>query len=98
LLISVPTVIVVISLGCFVLPHVGEAIRNMQPLHGSWLHNWNGFVSIVLALSGVEAIANATGVMNRSGQKTAPQHQVSLESPRGFLTSLPRCSSPDLMA
>ena len=41
LLISVPTVIVVISLGCFVLPHVGEAIRNIQPLHGSWLHNWN---------------------------------------------------------
>ena len=63
LLISVPTVIVVISLACFVLPHVGEAIRNIQPLHGSWLHNWNGFVSIVLALSGVEAIANATGVM-----------------------------------
>ena len=60
LLISVPTVIVVISLGCFVLPHVGEAIRNIQPLHGSWLHNWNGFVSIVLALSGVEAIANAS--------------------------------------
>src|SRR5260370_32016541 len=29
LLISVPTVIVVISLGCFVLPHVGEAILNM---------------------------------------------------------------------
>ena len=62
-LISVPTGIVVISLGCFVLPHVGEAIRNMQPLHGSWLYNWNGIVSIVLALSGVEAIANATGVM-----------------------------------
>ena len=26
---------------------------------------------------------------SRSGQKTAPQRQVSLESPRGFLTSLP---------
>src|ERR1700751_6038994 len=35
-LISVPTVIVVICLGLFVLPHFGEAIRNMQPLHGSW--------------------------------------------------------------
>ena len=32
-------------------------------MHGSFEHNWAGFVGIVLALSGVEAIANATGVM-----------------------------------
>jgi amino acid transporter/nucleotide-binding universal stress UspA family protein len=74
LLVSVPTVIVVISLGCFVLPHVGEAIRNIEPLHGSWLHNWNGFVSIVLALSGVEAIANATGVMKLNKGSTDDHH------------------------
>src|ERR1700693_4158176 len=48
LLISVPTVIVVICLGGFVLPHFGEAVRNMQPLRGGWLHNWDGFLSIVL--------------------------------------------------
>jgi nucleotide-binding universal stress UspA family protein len=62
-LISVPTAIVVVVLGLFSLPHIGEAIRHLQPLHGTFGQNWAGFVGIVLALSGVEAIANATGVM-----------------------------------
>ena len=62
-LISVPTAIVVITLGLFSLPHLGTAIGNLQPLHGGFWGNWGGFVGIVLALSGVEAIANATGVM-----------------------------------
>ncbi len=62
-LISVPTAIVVIVLGLFSLPHIGEAIGHLQPLHAGFWQNWAGFVGIVLALSGVEAIANATGVM-----------------------------------
>jgi len=62
-LISVPTAIVVVVLGLFCLPHIGEALGHLQPLHGSFTQNWAGFVGIVLALSGVEAIANATGVM-----------------------------------
>ena len=62
-LISVPTAIVVVVLGLFCLPHLGEAFGHLQPLHGTFGQNWAGFVGIVLALSGVEAIANATGVM-----------------------------------
>jgi amino acid transporter/nucleotide-binding universal stress UspA family protein len=62
-LISVPTVLVVVVLGLFSLPHVGEAFTHLQPLHGTFVQNWAAFVGIVLALSGVEAIANATGVM-----------------------------------
>lgn len=62
-LISVPTAIVVVVLGLFSLPHLHEAIGHLQPLQGGFWHNWAGFVGIVLALSGVEAIANATGVM-----------------------------------
>ena len=62
-LISVPTAIVVVVLGLFCLPHIGEAFGHLQPLHGTFTQNWAGFVGIVLALSGVEAIANATGVM-----------------------------------
>src|SRR5258705_608903 len=62
-LISVPTAIVVLVLGIFCLPHIGAAFGNLQPLHGTFAQNWAGFVGIVLALSGVEAIANATGVM-----------------------------------
>jgi amino acid transporter/nucleotide-binding universal stress UspA family protein len=62
-LISIPTAIVVVVLGLFSLPHIGQAIGHLQPLHGTASQNWAGFVGIVLALSGVEAIANATGVM-----------------------------------
>src|ERR1700726_2851153 len=62
-LISVPTLIVVVVLGLFSLPHLHDAIGNMRPLQGGFWKNWAGFVGIVLALSGVEAIANATGVM-----------------------------------
>ena len=62
-LISVPTAVVVVLLGMFALPHLGEAWHNVQPLSGGFAKNWNGFVGVVLALSGVEAIANATGVM-----------------------------------
>jgi amino acid transporter/nucleotide-binding universal stress UspA family protein len=62
-LISVPTAIVVITLALFSLPHLATALGHLQPLRGSFWQNWAGFVGIVLALSGVEAIANATGVM-----------------------------------
>ena len=59
-LVSVPTAIVVVVLGLFTIPHLGEAIHHLKPLSGGLLANWNGFVGIVLALSGVEVIANAT--------------------------------------
>lgn len=62
-LVSVPTVLVVIALGAVSIPHLGQAWANLQPLHDSFSRNWAAFVGIVLALSGVEAIANATGVM-----------------------------------
>ena len=62
-LVSIPTVVVVVILGLFCLPHLGTAVHNLQPLQGGFFKNWNGFVGVVLALSGVEAIANATGVM-----------------------------------
>lgn len=61
--VSVPTFIIVILLGLLTIPHLPDAFRHIEPLRGGFFRNWNGFVSIVLALSGVEAIANATGVM-----------------------------------
>ena len=62
-LISVPTAIVVVLLGVFCIPHIGQAVHGIQHLQGGFGENWIRFVGIVLALSGVEAIANATGVM-----------------------------------
>ena len=61
--VSVPTFIVVVILAMFCVPHLGAAVGHLQPLSGGFFKNWNGLVAIVLALSGVEAIANATGVM-----------------------------------
>lgn len=61
--VSIPTVIVVCILGFFSLQHVGKAWHNLKPLEGGFLKNWNDFVGIVLAISGVEAIANSTSVM-----------------------------------
>jgi amino acid transporter/nucleotide-binding universal stress UspA family protein len=75
-LISVPTAIVVVVLGLFSLPHMGEALGHLQPLHGGFWQNWGGFVGIVLALSGVEAIANATGVMRLDPGSTDAQPSV----------------------
>src|SRR6202035_3862997 len=79
-LVSVPTAIVVISLGLFTLPHLGEAFHNLRPLAGGFMANWNGFVGIVLALSGVEAIANATSVMKLNPGSTEENPNVSKTS------------------
>src|SRR5207237_6352571 len=53
-LISVPTAIVVVVLGLFCLPHIGEAFGHLQPLHGTFTQNCAGFVGIVLPLSAVD--------------------------------------------
>ena len=84
-LISVPTVLVVIILGALSIPHLGDAWHNLQPLHGSLAKNWAGFVGIVLALSGVEAIANATGVMKLDPGSTEANPRVTKTSTPAIL-------------
>jgi amino acid transporter/nucleotide-binding universal stress UspA family protein len=79
-LIAVPTVVVVVLLGVFALPHLGTAWHNVQPLTGGFWTNWRGFVGVVLALSGVEAIANATGVMKLNPGSTEQKPSVSKTS------------------
>ena len=79
-LVSVPTAIVVICLGIFTVPHLGQALHNLKPLSGGFFANWNGFVGIVLALSGVEAIANATSVMKLNPDSSEDHPNVSKTS------------------
>lgn len=57
------TLVVTIILGAFCIPHLSTGLQNInfQP-RGSGTE-WVSFVHIILALSGVEAIANMTGVM-----------------------------------
>ena len=51
------------------LPHLPHVELKMP--EGNWAGNWSVFVGIVLALSGVEAVANMTGIMVRPVSKTA---------------------------
>jgi amino acid transporter/nucleotide-binding universal stress UspA family protein len=58
---AVPTVIVVLIIIGLSLPHL--VTSNLEPLSPGFSKNWLAFVGMILALSGVEAIANLTGVM-----------------------------------
>jgi amino acid transporter/nucleotide-binding universal stress UspA family protein len=84
-LVSLPTVVVVVLLGAFAIPHLGEAAHNLQPLQGGFAKNWGGFVGVVLALSGVEAIANSTGVMKLNKGSTDAKPNVSQTSTPAIL-------------
>jgi len=84
-LIAVPTAIIVILLGAFSLPHLGDAFRNLDPLPADLGTNWKGFVGIVLALSGVEAIANSTGVMRLNPGSSLSNPSVSKTSTPAIL-------------
>ena len=84
-LVSVPTMAVVLLLGIFAIPHLPDAIHNLKPLEGGFFKNWNGFVAVVLALSGVEAIANSTGVMKLNPGCTDANPNVSKTSTRAIL-------------
>jgi amino acid transporter len=85
--VSLPTAIVVVLLGLFTLPHLGQAWHNLRPLTGGFFQNWNGFVGIVLALSGVEAIANATSVMKLNPESTE-DHPVVTKTSTPAITSV----------
>src|SRR2546425_11790477 len=58
---ALPTVVVVVVIILLSLPHL--TLAHLEPSHKSFATNWSAFVGVILALSGVEAIANLTGVM-----------------------------------
>lgn len=57
------TVCTVVFLGILSIPYLKDAAYSIRPPEGGFWNNWNNFVGIIVALSGVEAIANTTGVM-----------------------------------
>ncbi len=60
-LLAAPMVVVVVAIIGMSMPYLG--LTNLEPSHDSFKHNWVAFVGVILALSGVEAIANLTGVL-----------------------------------
>ena len=86
-LVSVPTFIVVVLLALFCVPHLHEAMHVVMthPPQGGFMLNWGRFVGVVLALSGVEAIANATGVMKLDPGSTDERPSVSKTSTKSII-------------
>lgn len=61
--IAVGTLVVTLALAALCLPHVADGLAKVSFTPRGAGKEWISFVHIILALSGVEAIANMTGVM-----------------------------------
>src|SRR5436305_3129682 len=80
---SVPTMIVVVALIAISAPHL--TTHFLQPRHASLGTVWVQFVGVILALSGVEAIANLTGVMKLDRGSTMEHPSVARESIKAII-------------
>jgi amino acid transporter len=75
---ALPTMLVVVVLIAISAPHF--TTRFLEPRHQSLTTVWVQFVSVILALSGAESIANLTGVMKLDPGSTMEQPSVARES------------------
>ena len=72
MVVAILTVLLTMVIGVACLPHLGAAFRQVEsPFKYGYVQSWIGFTEIVLALSGVEAIANMTGIMVQPVERTA---------------------------
>jgi amino acid transporter/nucleotide-binding universal stress UspA family protein len=79
---AVPTVIVVVILIVISFPHLTTAY--LERPHEKLSQLWVQFVSVILALSGVEAIANLTGVMKLDPDSTPAHPKVGREAAKAI--------------
>src|SRR5256714_5735956 len=68
---AIPAVIVVVTIVLLSTAHL--SIEHFEPRHENLGSTWVAFVGVILALSGVEAVANITGVMKLDPEAT-PEH------------------------
>jgi len=80
---AVPAVIVVVTTLAFSAPHLNLA--HLEPRHVDLRTEWVQFVGVILALSGVEAIANVTGVMKLDPGSTAEHPKVTRTATKAIL-------------
>ena len=73
-------VVVVLAIIALSAPHLG--FTYLEPSHASFRKNWVAFVGVILALSGVEAIANLTGAMTLDPKASANAPSVAITSKR----------------
>ncbi len=74
LIIGLAAFVVFTLLALSSLPFLAKAWHNIQPIKGSPLSAWAQFCSLIVAMSGIETIANSTGVMklNKGASKKKP--------------------------
>ncbi|MFN2475026.1 MAG: amino acid permease [Chthoniobacterales bacterium] len=82
LFLSVPVVLVVLILIIVAAPHL--TTTHMAPSHQSPWVLWKQFTGAILALSGVEAIANMTGVLKLDPGSTVEAPKVGRESSKAI--------------
>ena len=81
---AVPMVLLVIVLIALAVPHLTTDLAPFPPGHTT-SHAWGSFVSSILALSGVEAIASLTGVLKLDPGSTPEKPSVAREARRAIL-------------
>ena len=69
LVVALTTVVFTAIIGIASVPHLQNVVVT-RPTGGSW-QSWSHFTAIILAISGVEAVANMTGIMVEPVTKTA---------------------------
>jgi len=80
---AAPMVLVVVAIILMSVPHL--TVANLEPPKESFAKNWIAFIGVILALSGVEAIANLTGVMKLDSGATMEQPQVAQTARKSIL-------------
>ena len=79
---ALPMVAVVVAIIALSAPHLSFAY--LEPSHASFSKNWVAFVGVILALSGVEAIANLTGVMTLDPKASPNAPSVAITSKKAI--------------
>lgn len=69
--VAVASIVFSAVIALLVLPWVPEGLKHMQLDHNPLLTRWTNFTGIILALSGVEAVANMTGIMKEPVARTS---------------------------
>src|SRR5438552_3990185 len=92
---AIPTVADVLLTIAMSWPHLTTA--HLAPSGRSLASNWTSFVGVILALSGVEAIANLTGVMKLDHGATMEEPKVGQTAGKAILVVLSSLNQLQLM-
>ncbi|MEY2540657.1 MAG: hypothetical protein QOI22_259 [Verrucomicrobiota bacterium] len=83
LYLAIPAVLMVLVIVVLSAPHLSFA--HLEPRHENLGNTWIAFVGVILALSGVEAVANITGVMKTDSDSTPDRPKVTRTATKAIL-------------